>query len=185
MVHFVNSSTDYVYMQGHRGFDVRSSIRALIRGRGLTRYLTSFRVQLRGSGGGIGGTKGPRPGDRTVRIVIRDAEVASASWISIAGGLMLRGTLVFLGATPITSIDAADFQVLNSMGLPAFGFWTVSTDKAMVNAGAIITVTATPPTDTDGMFELRLRAKSVRSDNSQTLNAPENNVDSGLVSVKN
>ena len=110
--------------------------------------------------------------------------VATAAWsgVSYTSG-KLSGTLTFSGAN-VTGIAAGDFSVLNASDVAQSG-WTFDTPSATATAGTGITIAATPPSNTNGNFKLRLNATSVRSDGSATDNAPASAVASGAVAVDN
>ena len=63
--------------------------------------------------------------------------------------------------------------------------WTFDTPITAANDGVGITIAATPPANTDASFKLRLKARSVRSDNSASNNAPVDVIDSTSVSIDN
>ena len=183
MVHFVNSDVDYVYLNGARGFEVKPAVIALIRGVGLTRYVTAFRLDLRGTAAGGHGGRGPKPGDRTVRIVIPDADMATVDWSSITGGTSLSGSFTVLGAS-YSSLSSGSVVVINSMGREESGF-DVTLSRTEGSAGSTVFVTASTEREIDQLLGFRLLRNSFRAGDSQTFNSPMSDRDSALVTVNN
>ena len=100
--------------------------------------------------------------------------IATATWSNINGGLTLSGTCTFTGAA-ITGISRTDFEVLDSSD-DVQSNWCIRVSLSSVADGGAITVTATPPANTNGSFKLRLKADSVNSGGSTIPNAPASEV---------
>ena len=83
----------------------------------------------------------------------------------------LTASLTFYGSD-ISGIAAADFNVLNDSNLSQTG-WTFDTPPTTATNGTAITISATPPSETNGNFKLRLNINSVRSTGSSTDNVPD------------
>ena len=113
-------------------------------------------------------------------------------WSNIIGGTTLSGTITFNQET--TGIESSDFRVINGTGilqeeidptdpLQMRSSWAITIDGSSANDGEPIRVTAIPPSNTDGLFKLRLKENTV-SQEGGTNNAPSNNKDSLLAYVR-
>ena len=111
------------------------------------------------------------------------ATVATAAWSNITGGTTLSGRITFSGAG-VTNIGTGDFSVLSSSDVVQTG-WSISVSPNSVSAGNYVTVSATPPANTNARFKLRLDEESVRSGGSLSDNAPADDVDSTAATVNN
>ena len=108
--------------------------------------------------------------------------IATAAWSSVSfSSGKLQGTLTFSG-TSITGISTSDFEVLNSSGTTQTT-WTFDTPSSTARSGSGITIAATPPSNLDANFKLRLKATSVRSGGSSSDNAPASAVESSAIAV--
>lgn len=110
--------------------------------------------------------------------------VITAAWsdVSFTGG-KLTGTLTFSGSDA-SGIAASDFAVIDDKNAVATG-WTFDTPSTSTIEGAGITISATPPANTNGDFSLRLNATSVRGGSSTTDNSPAAAVASTATAVNN
>ena len=115
--------------------------------------------------------------------------VAGASWsgVSYTAGV-LQGTLTFTGAN-ITGLTTGDIEVWEDLATDRnrTSLWTVQLPNGFngnVNSGGTVLVRATPPSQTDGSFYLRLEDNSVNSDGGSN-NAPSANVNSPTIAVNN
>ena len=84
----------------------------------------------------------------------------------------------------VTGIAASDFEVINDSNVVQTG-WTFDTPTASVNTGSSVTIAATPPSNTNGNFGLRLKSNVLRFDGSSTDNGPQSTSASVTIAVDN
>ena len=108
---------------------------------------------------------------------------ATLTWGGVDGGLNLKGNLNVLGA-PVSGIAPADFEVINGSGTTQTG-WTIAVANTSVTSGRSTTVTATPPTNTNGSYKLRLKANSLISDGIASNTIPTTALETAAFTVNN
>ena len=113
--------------------------------------------------------------------------IATAAWSSVSyTNNKLEGTITFSGAS-ITGLETGDFEVLNASDAVQTG-WTIElptgiTASSTITSGTGTVIKATPPTNTNGSFKIRLKATSVRSDGGSTDNSPAAAVVTDAISI--
>ena len=116
--------------------------------------------------------------------------IATAAWGMATGGGRITSSLTFSGAD-VTNIEQADFEVLDADNSDAVvtGWAVAPPADASASDGVGVEITANPPLKqsdgsfTNGMFKIRLKANSVRSDGSTVDNAPATAATTTAVSV--
>ena len=108
--------------------------------------------------------------------------IADASWSdeSFSGG-KLQARLTFTGAS-ITGLNASDFEVITQNDGRTVG-WIFDTTEESISAGSFTTIRVTPPPEISGFYKLKLRANSIRSDDSLINNAPGIDIISDAVEI--
>ena len=111
--------------------------------------------------------------------------VSEAFWSDLTGGTTLSGRINFVGKG-ITNLSASDFAVRSALSTRDQSGFTITLDPSgtTASAGSYVTVTAAPPSTLTidfTLYQLRLKANSIRSTGSSTDDTPEENVDSNHI----
>ena len=108
--------------------------------------------------------------------------VATAAWSNEAfvNG-RLQASLTFSGAD-VDRISPSDFEIVTDTFAATTG-WQIENPPSEAQDGVAIVIRAIPPLTASGLFRLRLKANSVRSDAALTNNAPAADVTSASVMV--
>ena len=128
--------------------------------------------------------EGNDPVSKTFEYNTSTAVIATATWTNVIGGGTLSGTLTF-NRSGITGLGDSDLTVLNASGSEQTGWRLENSPPDELKIGQSTRITMLPPTalDTDADYKLRINEESVRSDNSDILNSPEDHVDSAAARV--
>ena len=117
--------------------------------------------------------------------------VANMTWTQITGGTSLNGQLQVQDASVI-GFEPEDFKVLKSgtrIGefIDVTSDWEIyiSPESEEIAENGFLTVTATPPPNTNGSFTFQLKELSVQSDGSPENNAPNVPISTDLRRVRN
>ena len=94
----------------------------------------------------------------------------------------LSATISF--SHPVTNIESCDFLVVNSGGTSQTN-WTFDTPTGSASANSNITISATPPENTNDSFGFSIKANSVRFAGASSNNGPPLVVRSIVISVDN
>ena len=147
----------------------------------------SFKLRLKANSVSSGGSlteNAPSTDIDSLTTPINNRNIATASWTDegyCSESNKLRATLTFSGSN-ITGLDRSDFEVLDSSDDTPDG-WIFDIPPTNATVGNGITISATPPPGTIGMFRLRINQNSVRSNDSTSNNAPASNMISCPISV--
>ena len=145
----------------------------------------SFKLRLKDNSVKSGGSETantPASAVTSGSISVNTIPAATVSWSNITGGTTLSGRITFSGAS-VTNIGSSDFEVLKSSTVQTG--WSISVSSSTASSGGYVTVTATPPSNQNSSFKLRIKATSVRSGGSSTNNAPTSSETSSSIAVDN
>ena len=120
--------------------------------------------------------------DSTIVSIDNTGTVANIAWTSIIGGRTLTGVLSFSNAD-VTGIFPYSFYVLNSSN-QIQSDWLFDISSETASSGDSVTITVTPPDNTNDEFRLQLRARNLNSGGGRR-NAPVSALNSNLVLVDN